>query len=355
VLLAGIVLVALTIYALSGGADFGGGVWDLLASGPRAARQRDLIAHAIGPIWEANHVWLILAVVLLFVCFPLAFAAIGTALHIPLSLMLLGVVLRGAAFTFRAYDAHEDPVQRRWGRLFAISSTITPIMLGVCVGAIASGKIRVDVQSGRTVTDFFSAWVAPFPFAIGFLTLALFAFLAATYLTLETRDEELRDIYRNRALLSALVVGVMAWSSFMFSAEGAPLVRSGLGQRWWSMPFQLLTGATAVAAIAALIKRAFGFARFLAMAQVTLIIWGWGLAQFPYIVEPDLTVHGTAAPTRVLRLVLVALAAGAALLVPALIYLFRVFKGSRATPWLDENERIDRRRRPRGTVASRRG
>src|SRR6185436_5424124 len=161
-LLAGVLMVSLNIYALGAGADFGGGVWDLLASGPRQRAQRNAIAHAIGPIWEANHVWLILVIVVLFVAFPVAFAALATALHIPLSVMLIGIVLRGSAFAFRTYGGDDDATQRRWGRIFAMASVVTPVMLGVCAGAVASGAIRV--RDGRVVTDFVSAWLAPFPF-----------------------------------------------------------------------------------------------------------------------------------------------------------------------------------------------
>jgi cytochrome bd-type quinol oxidase subunit 2 len=157
--LAGVILVSLTIYALGAGADFGGGVWDLFATGARRGAQRHTIARAMGPIWEANHVWLILAVVLLFAGFPVAFAALGTALHIPLSLLLIGIVLRGSAFTFRTYDDPARTAQRRWGRLFAIASLVPPVMLGVCVGAVASGSMRV--RDGRVVTDFVSQWLAP--------------------------------------------------------------------------------------------------------------------------------------------------------------------------------------------------
>src|SRR6476659_10900712 len=133
-----IIVVALNAYVLFAGADFGGGVWDLLASGPRRGRQRDVIAHAIGPIWEANHVWLILAIVLTFTCFSPVFARLGTILHIPLTLMLVGIVLRGSAFTFRTYDSQHDATQRRWGRIFASASVLTPVLLGICIGAVAS-------------------------------------------------------------------------------------------------------------------------------------------------------------------------------------------------------------------------
>lgn len=142
-ILGGGIVVALTIYALTGGADFGAGVWDLLASGPRAAAQHDLIASAIGPIWEANNVWLVLVVVMLFSAFPPAFAAILTALFAPLSLMLVGVVLRGAAFAFRSHAPRRGPTEHFFARAFAIGSIVTPIMLGVALGTLASGRIQI--------------------------------------------------------------------------------------------------------------------------------------------------------------------------------------------------------------------
>jgi cytochrome d ubiquinol oxidase subunit II len=321
-----ITLVSLILYALAGGADFGGGVWDLLARGSRAKPQRELIAQAIGPIWEANHVWLILVVVLLFVAFPPAFAAISIALHIPLTIMLIGIVLRGSAFVFRIYDVQTDDVQRRWSRLFAVGSIISPVMLGVCVGAVASGNIRVDLNTGRVDTNFFSQWAAPFPFAIGVLTLALFAFLAAVYLSLEAETTKLKEDFRRRALGAAAAVGATALLSFCLSGEGAPLIRAGLAKAWWSVPFQLFTGAVAVGAIAALWLRRYRIARVLAILQVTLIIAGWGLAQFPYLVEPDLTLSNSSAPASVLKALLIALGAGTVLLFPSLWYLYRIFK-----------------------------
>jgi cytochrome d ubiquinol oxidase subunit II len=322
---AGVLMAGLNLYALGAGADFGGGVWDMFASGPRQRAQRDTIVHAIGPIWEANHVWLILVIVVLFVAFPVAFAAVGTALHIPLTVMLIGIVLRGSAFAFRSYGGEDDAMQRRWGRTFAMASVVTPVMLGVCAGTVASGAIRV--RDGRVTTGFVSSWLAPFPFAIGFFTLALFAFLAAVYLTLETDDPELRNDFRRRALLAAVAVGVMALVSFILSGSGAPSIRRGLAQEWWSLPFQATTGLVAVGAIATLWARRFALARVLAMTQVTLILWGWGLAQFPFLIEPDLTFESAAAPASVLRPLLAALAAGAVVLGPSLAYLFRLFKG----------------------------
>lgn len=221
VLVAGMLVASLTIYALLGGADYGGGVWDLFATGKRAKEQRELIAHAIGPIWEANHVWLVLALVILFVAFPKANAAISTALHIPLTIMLVGIVLRGTTFTFRTYDSKKDSVQKRWSLIFSISSVITPIFFGIIVGAIASGQIVYE--KGVLKNGFFGAWLALFPFAVGIFTLVLFAFLAAVYLTVEAESKELQDDFRRRALISGILLGGLALAVFLLAKEGSPL------------------------------------------------------------------------------------------------------------------------------------
>lgn len=326
--IAGVMLISLILYMLTGGADFGGGVWDLFATGPRARKQRDLIMHALAPIWEANHVWLIVIVVLLFVAFPVAFATISTALHVPLTLMLIGIVLRGTAFVFRTYDLQSDTTHRRWSRVFAIASIITPVMLGVTLGAVASGTIHGDAESGQVETDFISSWLAPFPFAIGFFTLTLCALLAAVYLTLETKDPALQEDFRQRALIAAVSVGAMAGLSFILSGEGAPAIRRGLAGSPWAIPFHILTGAVALWAIWAIWKRQFPLARILVPIQVALIVFGWGLAQFPYLVTPNLTFSNTAAPTSVLRPVLIVVSIGGVMLVPAFWYLYTVFKGT---------------------------
>jgi cytochrome d ubiquinol oxidase subunit II len=323
--IAGAMGVALCLYFLFGGADFGGGVWDLLASGPRAADQRRAVAAAIGPVWEANHVWLILVVVLLFTGFPVAFAAISVALHVPLTLFLVGVVLRGSAFAFRALDASTG--QKRFGLVFSIASTIAPVLLGMIVGALVSGNIRV--QDGIVTSGFSAAWLAPFPLALGLFALALCALLAATYLTVETTDEALREDFRRRALAAAVAVGVAALLAFVLAAGGAPWVRTALASRPWSWPFHLLTGGAAITVIAALYTRRFRLARAAVAAQTALILLGWVLAQIPYLIVPDVTLHGSAASPRTQRLLLIALAAGVPVLVPSLVLLFRVFKRSR--------------------------
>lgn len=319
-----VIVVALNLYAVSGGADYGGGVWDLLARGTRAERQRSLIAHAIGPIWEANHVWLILAIVVLFTGFPPAYARITTILHIPLLLMLLGIVARGAAFSFRAYGDPRRELQRPWGGIFAVSSLLTPLLLGVVLGAIASG--RVSATAG-----FVAPWWGPFPLAVGLYALVMFAFLAAVYLTVEAKDEDLREDFRRRALFSELVLGIVAAAVLLAAGRYAPEILDDLTRTPWSWPLHAVTAASALTVLFTLWKRRYALARAAAVLQVSLIIWGWAFSQYPYLVRPDLTIAAAAAPEITLRLLLGALAAGSVLLVPAFFYLFRIFAARKAS------------------------
>jgi cytochrome d ubiquinol oxidase subunit II len=329
-LLLGIVMmVSLTFYALLAGADYGGGVWDLLARGPRCKAQRELIAKAIAPIWEANHVWLILVVVVLFTAFPQAYALISTSLHVALLLLLLGIVLRGSAFIFRTNDTTTGDAPGRWGGVFAVASLYTPILLGVVVGTISSGSIRAP-REHETLAYFFT-WVAPFPFAVGVFALVLFALLAAVYLTLETDDPALQDDFRRRAIVCEVVAALMALTVFLLSREDASAIRERLANSWWAWPLQFATALAALGTLAALWARRFSLARFCAAGQVTLILWGWALAQFPYLVRPELTIHNSAAPQAVMRALLWALAAGVVLLFPSYWYLFHVFKGRTQT------------------------
>ncbi len=324
-LLAGAVVVSLNAYVLLAGADFGGGVWDLFARGPRRHRQRELIAHALSPVWEANHVWLILVVVLLFTCFPLAFSRLMIALHLPLTLILLGIVLRGSAFTFRSYGGDDEPAQRRWGRVFSIASVVTPLLLGVSVGTIAAGRVRLPA-GGAFAADYVTPWLSPFTASVGVFTLAVFAFLAAVYLTVEATDPDLREDFRRRALTAGLCVFLGALATLLLAWREAPLVWNALVRGPRAVPLHLLTGVSAILAFWALWRRRFRLARVTAAAQVTFILWGWALAQYPYLIPPGLTIEDAAAPAVTLRLTLFALAAGAVVLLPSLWYLFRVFK-----------------------------
>src|SRR5467141_1470203 len=300
-------------------------MWDLLACGSRAQRQRHAIVEAIAPIWEANHVWLILVIVLLFSGFPRAFSAIMIALHIPITAMLIGIVLRGSTFVFRKYDSTEDAVQRRWSTIFGIASFFTPFFQGLTLGALTTGAIHF--VGDRVTTGFFAGWLTPFALACGLFALALFAFLAATYLTADpSTARDVQNDFRLRALWSGSVLAPIALLVFITSKEGAPAMYHGLTQ-WWA---PLLIGTTlcfAIAALTSLWLRRFALARIVAMAEVTLILGGWSLAQYPNLVTPDITIFNAAAPEITLRLLTYALVAGAVVLFPSLFFLFRIFKG----------------------------
>lgn len=324
-IVAAVIVISLILYALMGGADFGGGMWDFLARGPRAARQRKAIAEAIGPIWEANHVWLILVIVLLFTAFPRAFAVMMTALNIPVTIVLVGIIFRGSAFVFRKYDRRTGPAQRRWGVIFGLSSFFTPLVEGITVGALATGHIHV--VNGKVTSGFLAGWLTPFAFACGLFALGLFAFLAATYLTVDTEKEsDLQNDFRRRALGAGLLLVPLALLAFLTSKNDAPEIFHGL-TRWWAPLLLGWTGCCGIAALTALWFRKFPVARIAAIAQVILILGGWALAQFPHLVTSDVTLSNSAAPEATLRLLIIALGAGAVILFPALYFLFRLFKG----------------------------
>lgn len=311
-LIAAVMALALFAYAVLGGADFGGGIWDLFASGARRDKQRRAIAQAMGPVWEANHVWLIFVIVILFTAFPRVYATLSTTLYLPFHLVLLGIVLRGAAFVFRAYGHRAGMTVSRaeigWGVVFGAASTITPLLLGMCLGAVSQD----------------SNWRSPVALATGLLALALCAYLAAVYLTVETRAE-LQNDFRNRALLAGTAtVGL--------SVVTLPLLRSQAPHLWQglfsprALPILLVGAAAALLAGYALQRRRYRLARAAAITQIVMLLAGWMAAQYPYIVYPDLTLYSAAAPPATLRFFIWTLPFGALVLGPSLYLLFHVFK-----------------------------
>ena len=321
ILLSTVLVGALTAYALLGGADYGGGLWDLLASGRTAQRQRDTIARAIGPVWEANHVWLILAIVIVFTGFPRVFAAVSTYLHVPLLVALVGIVLRGSAFVFRSYGSADLRQERHWGRVFAVASIVTPFCLGAIVGAITEGRLPVSTRASFAAV-YVMPWLTPFALATGLFALSLFAYLAAVYLTVEARDAEERAAFRWRSLLSAVAVAALAAGVLMLAERD---LRSALMTSAWALPLHVATGASAAAAFLLLWFERYTLARLAAAAQVTFILWGWALAQYPYAIRPHLRLVDAAAPPNVLVLLLQVLGVGAVVLIPSLLYLFGIF------------------------------
>lgn len=322
----GALFMALLFYVLTGGADYGAGVWSIFVSKHLRDRQHDLIATAIQPIWETNHVWLILVVVLLFTAYPPAFAFISTTLNIPISLALLGVVMRGTAFVSMKYDNNSCREQKNWNRLFAGASIITPFLYGTVIGAISTG--RLPMPTDQIWQTLFAPWLTPYCLCLGGFTLSVFSMLAATYLTVDADgDDELQLSFRARALVIHMVLSLFAVASVFFASNGDVFVYHRIARLPWALAAGGGFIACFMATVACLLTRHYKWARVLAAAEATVILLGFASAQFPFIVPPDYSVINCSAPHSVLALLVVALALGAVLLFPSLFYLYRIFKG----------------------------
>ena len=327
VVLAGIMLVALILYALLGGADFGAGFWDLLCSGPRRASQRQLIADAIHPVWETNHVWLIFVIVLMFSGFPAAFSSITIGLAVPIFLMLLGIVLRGTSYVFRAYSEGNLRSQLYLEKIFSVSSSVTPLFLGIVIGAISCNQ--VVIENGQSENGFLWTWLQPFPLIVGLLALSLFAYLAACYLAADARGEDLKNDFRNRALSAGFISMLAAFATYVAAGNYAEQIRDGLSKT--PLAWLILFGAAISALVAyhALWTRRYRRARLASAVQVATIIAGWGAAQYPFLVRPRITIFNSAAPDNIIVSVEIATVLGSLVLIPSLVLLLLIFKSNR--------------------------
>ncbi len=335
--------IGLTLYALLAGADFGAGFWDLFAGGSQRGRpQRDLIEHSIGPVWEANHVWLIFVIVLLWTAFPTVFASVMSTLYIPLTLVALGIIVRGAAFAFRK-ASDQLGQQRLFGAAFALSSVLTPFFLGTVAGGIASGRVPLGLAAG----DLFTSWYNPTSVLGGTIAVGIAAYLAATYLCADAMREghsELAEAFRRRALVTGIVVGGVALGGIAVLHADAPRLFDGLTHR--ALPLVIVSAVAGVASLLLVLRRRYLLVRVTAAVAVTAVLWGWALAQYPYLLPPpataNVTITASAATPAVLLATLIALAVGAALLIPSLLWLFVLFqRGQRA----DEQKQLSVRGR----------
>jgi cytochrome d ubiquinol oxidase subunit II len=320
---AGILWLALTAYAVLAGADFGGGVWDLFASGPRANEQRNAVSEAMGPVWEANHVWLIFMITGLFTAFPVTFGVLALALYVPLTIAMAGIVLRGAAFAFRAHGVDAVGPMSSWGVVFGVASIITPFFLGTAAAAVASGSIHAP--NGQLASGFLAGWTTPLAVVIGLFSLSICAYLAATYLMVENEDRPaLLGDFRRRAIAAAFTSGVLALLAVAISYfDGQQLLKSLTGRGLPLFMLALLNGPLALWAVWRSRPR---IARVAVIGQVVLVLWAWALGQGPYLVPPDLSIAATAAPPATLTAMLIVITIGGLLLIPSLWLLFRVFK-----------------------------
>ncbi len=323
-LAAAILWTGATLYALFGGADFGAGLWDLIAGdAERGERPRALIQRSLTPVWEANHVWLIFILVVLWTAFPEAFGAVMSTLYVPIALAAVGIVLRGAGFAFRK-SIRRLEYRRAMGAAFAVSSVLTPFFMGTVVGAIAAGNVPADGNG-----DAFSSWLAPLPLLTGALFVASGAYLAAIYLLVDAHraeDEPMEGYFSSRALMAGLVAGAVALFGLIALHSEARYVYDRLIVE--GLPLVIVSILCGFGVLGMLLGRYRRGLRPLAAGAVIAVIWGWGVAQFPYLLPTSLRIDQAAAPGPTLDAVLIVFVIAAIVVLPALGLLY----------WLSQQE-----------------
>ncbi len=320
---AAIMFAGVIAYTVFGGADFGSGLWDLTAGDAvKGARLRTLIDHAIGPVWEANHIWLVFVLVYLWSGFPAAFAALCETLYIPLSLAALGIVLRGSAFAFRKF-ADGMAQARLFGSVFAASSVLTPFMFGTVVGAVASGRVPLDGGGDR-----WSSWTGPSSLVGGVLAVATCAFLAAVFLTSEALRSGDRELYarcRRRALAAGAVTGAVSLAGVAPLEHDAPLLFDRLNGR--ALPLMVVAVLLGGATIGAVWFHRAHVARVLAAGAVVAVVAAWGVAQYPYVLVGSARIDDVAGNDATLWALAVVFGIAGMTVVPALVWMLWVTQG----------------------------
>lgn len=273
---------SILFYLLLGGADFGAGIIELFTAKKNKAQTRKTLYRAIGPIWESNHMWLIIAIVILFVGFPVIYSTMSIYLHIPLALMLLGIVARGTAFAFRHYDAVVDDMQDIYNRIFAYSSFVTPLFLGIIAGSAVSGEI--DTTARDFLSAFVFSWLHWFAVAVGFFTVCICGFLAAIYLIGETDNEKEKQRFIKKALILNITAVICGGLVFLAAyVQGIPLGEWIFG----NITGILVVGLATLSLIALWYLIYLGktiIIRILAGFQVTMILLAVTFNHFPNIV-----------------------------------------------------------------------
>ena len=319
---------SLLLYVLLGGSDFGAGIIELLPAGRLREKQKEIINRAMGPVWEANHMWLILIVVILFMGFPTIFTTLMVALHIPMLALLVGIVVRGAAFTFRHYDAvQEEKSQRIYTWLFGLSSLWTALWLGIIAASLNRGVI--DPLAREVWSAYFAPWWGIYPLSVGVFVVCIYAFLASIYLVGETEEKELkRRFLRLGAWFNGLVVlsGGLVFAASLRERESLPTA-------FLKNPLNLAVVALATLMFVALwffvAKRRTMLTRVVASGQVALILLGWYVLYAPNALitaRGPLSFYAEAAPPATLWQLVLALLVGSVFIFPSIFYLFRVFK-----------------------------
>jgi cytochrome bd ubiquinol oxidase subunit II len=314
-----ILLTSVCLYAVLGGADFGGGLWDLLAGGDtRGSQPRRLIDESITPVWEANHVWLVFDLVIFWTAFPHAFAAVMVAVALPLWLSVGGIVLRGAGFAFRK-EVSTLSLQRAFGAIFAISSLLTPFFMGTVIGAIATGRVPADARHASL-----AVWTGAVPVLTGLLFTGACGYLAAVYLTTEAdrrNDQRLATYFSRRARAAGIVTGALSLAALAELHGSDPGLFSRLTGR--ALPLVIVAGLCGVAVLALLTARRPAGVRIIAALGVVAVIWGWGVAQYPVLLPmTGVTLSNAGAPHATLVALVVVFIAAVVLIGPSFAFLF---------------------------------
>jgi cytochrome d ubiquinol oxidase subunit II len=337
----GFVVLGLTAYAVLGGADFGAGFWDLTAGGAeRGGRLRGMVQRSMSPVWEANHVWLIFVLVIVWTAFPVVFGSVTSTLAIPLFLAAVGIIFRGTAFALRGQAATINEA-RTLGATFALSSVIVPFFLGATLGSIASGRVPVGNATGDAV----SSWLNATSVLIGVIAIITGAFLAAVYLAGDARRAGLPDLeraFQTRALGSGALAGAAALGGLFVIREDARSLYDGLTSGG-GLAMVIASALAGIATFFLVWKERYGLARVTAAGAVAAIIVGWVLAQEPYVLPDELTLDQAAASDATLTALVISVAAGLIVLVPSLWYLYRLVLQGRLD---QEFEPLDQRFRP---------
>jgi cytochrome d ubiquinol oxidase subunit II len=322
---AGVLWIGATLYAVFAGADFGAGFWSLLAGqGERGERARALVDWAIGPVWEANHVWLIFVLVVLWTAFSVAFESIMSTLFIPLSLAALGIVLRGSGFAFHKL-ARRLHYRRLAERIFGLFSLLTPFFMGTVIGAIASGRVPVGNAAGDPVTS----WVNAVSLLTGALFVATGVYLSAVFLISDARragDAELERYFTTRALIAGLTAGALAVAGIFVYRADARFIYDGLTSE--GLPLAIASAVFGLGVLTLLARGERRGTRALAIGAVVAVIWGWGVAQYPYLLPQDLTISEGAGSSGTLTAVLIVFGVAVVVVLPALAFLYALAQRS---------------------------
>ena len=322
---AGVLWIGATFYAVFGGADFGGGFWGLFAgSGERGRRARALVDWAIGPVWEANHVCLILVLVVLWTGFSVAFESVMSTLFIPLSIAALGIVLRGSGFAFHKQAAHSS--YRLFAeRLFGVSSLLTPFFMGTVVGAIASGRVPVGNAAGDPVTS----WLNGVSILTGVLFVATSAYVAAVFLVSDSRragEPDLEEYFVKRALGAGVATGALAVAGLVVYRADARYIYDGLTGD--ALPLVIVSALCGAGVLFLLWRGHRRGTRPLAIGAVVAVIWGWGVAQHPYLLPKSLTISEGAGNNTTMEAILIVFVAAVLIVIPSLVFLYTLSQRS---------------------------